>query len=164
MSQTLLSEDKFRFWGPKFFLWRVFVKILLGKLYWFPKNDTTKNVYPAVCFFMDETFDSYEVNLQAPFGLRNRTGGSRLHKYFSRFSACMQSLMTRMVRRELPIARNLATFQRWSIEILSKATRYLINCLCCFSDVLLNILTPNNFEIFRSLFQVVQLRYSAASV
>ena len=78
VKQTLASIQLL---GMKMFsskdIWENFVKTT----YWFRKNTTSKNAFPAVCLYLDETIDLHEVNARAPFGGKIGAGDSLLHNY-----------------------------------------------------------------------------------
>ena len=54
-----------------------FVKVT----YWFPKNTTSKNVFLAVCLYVDKTIDLNQVNSRASLGGNIEAGDSLLHNY-----------------------------------------------------------------------------------
>ena len=67
---------------------KVICENFVKNTHWYPKNTTFKNAFLAVCLYLDETIDLYEVNSRAPFGGEIGAGDSLLHKYlkFSKIS------------------------------------------------------------------------------
>ena len=57
--------------------------------YCFPKNNTTKNAFLAVCRYLDENVDLREINERAPSGGKIGPGDSNLDKYL-KFSKIMR--------------------------------------------------------------------------
>ena len=51
----------------------------------FPRNETTKNAFLAVCMFIEPNSDLQVINKLAPHGGLIGPGDSRLHKYLKRF-------------------------------------------------------------------------------
>ena len=52
----------------------------------FPRNETTKNAFLAVCMFIEPSTDLQVINKLAPHGGLIGPGDSRLHKYLKQFN------------------------------------------------------------------------------